>query len=212
MRENFLKLMLLTNKSNLPIDPYLKFVEKCIDGGVTCVQLREKSLSKDEIIHFGKLLKELLDSKNVPLIINDDIDLCLEIKASGVHLGQSDGCIKKARSALPDKIIGLSVNTKKQVQDSKLESIDYIGIGAIFETSTKPDIENIWGLEGLKEASLIASHPIVAIGGINEKNAKAIMNSGASGIAAISVFHNSQDCFLTTQNLIKIIDEAKKND
>lgn len=212
MKENFWQLTLVTNKGNAPTAPYLGFVEVCLKAGITCVQLREKSLTGEDLLDFGSSLKRLLDLYNVPLIVNDDVDLCIKLNASGVHLGQSDTKVTKARSALgTDKIIGLSVNTIEQIQTSLTLPIDYIGVGAIFPTHNKPDVETIWGLRGLSQASLVSSHPIVAIGGIDESNAFSVMNSGADGIAAIGAFHQAADPCLTTKNLIKITKEANND-
>ena len=212
MKENFWQLTLVTNKGNTPTAPYLEFIEVCLKAGITCVQLREKSLLHEDLWDFGSSLKRLLDLYNVPLIVNDDIDLCIKLCAFGVHLGQSDTEVTKARSTLgPDKIIGLSVNTIEQIQNSLTLPIDYIGVGAIFPTHNKPDVGTIWGLSGLNQASLVSSHHIVAIGGIDESNAFSVINSGADGIAAIGAFHDSKDPFLTTKNLIKIIKEANND-
>ena len=212
MKANFWQLTLVTNKGNTPTAPYLEFIEVCLKAGITCVQLREKSLPGEDLLDFGSSLKRLLDLYNVPLIVNDDIDLCIKLKACGVHLGQSDTEVTKARSALgTDKIIGLSVNTIEQIQSSLTLAIDYIGVGAIFPTNNKPDVETIWGLGGLNQASLVSSRTIVAIGGIDENNTFSIINSGADGIAAIGAFHQAADPFLTTKNLIKIIREANND-
>lgn len=212
MKENFWQLTLVTNKGSAPAAPYLEFIKVCLKAGITCVQLREKSLPQEELLHFGSSLKRLLDLYNIPLIVNDDIDLCIKLSAFGVHLGQSDTEVTKARSALgADRIIGLSVNTIKQIQNSLTLPIDYIGVGAIFPTHNKPDVETIWGLSGLSQASLVSSRPIVAIGGIDESNTFSVINSGADGIAAIGAFHQAADPFLTTKNLIKIIDGANND-
>ncbi|PPE05359.1 thiamine phosphate synthase [Holospora curviuscula] len=212
MKENFLQLMLVTNKGNTPTVPYLEFIEACLKGGVTCVQLREKSLLHEDLLYFGSALKRLMDVYNVPLIVNDDIDLCIKLRAFGVHLGQADTEITKARSVLgSDKIIGLSVNTMVHIQNSLTLPIDYIGVGAIFPTNNKPNIETIWGLDGLNHAFLVSSRPIVAIGGIDESNAFSVINSGANGIAAIGAFHQAKDPFLTTKNLINIIKEGNND-
>ena len=209
MKENFARLTLVTNKGHLSVQEYLKFIELCVKAGVTAVQLREKLLLYEDLQYFGQLLKNLLDLNGIPLIINDNIDLCLQLDASGVHLGQTDGDPIKARSMLgPDKIIGLSVNNFPQIANSNNLPIDYIGVGAIFSTKNKPDIETIWGLEGLKKVSQLASHRIIVIGGIEESNALSAINSGANGIAGIGVFHDAADPYQTTQNLIKIINKA----
>jgi thiamine-phosphate pyrophosphorylase len=209
MKENFWLLTLVTNKGNTSTASYLEFIEVCLKAGITCVQLREKSLPNEELFHFGSLLKRILDLYNIPLIVNDDIDLCIKLRAFGIHLGQSDTAITQARSALgASKIIGSSINTIEQIQSSLTLAVDYIGVGAIFPTNNKPDVETIWGLSGLNQASLVSSLPIVAIGGIDESNAFSVINSGADGIAAIGAFHYSKDPFLTTNNLIKIIKEV----
>ncbi|MFY7697959.1 MAG: thiamine phosphate synthase [Legionella sp.] len=209
MKEKFWQLTLVTNKGSAPTAPYLEFIERCLKAGITCVQLREKSLPNEDLLHFGSSLKHLLDLYNVPLIINDEPYLCIKLGAFGIHLGQSDMNVRKARAVLgADKIIGLSVNTLKDVENALTLPIDYIGVGAIFPTHNKPNIETIWGLAGLRNASLISPYPIVAIGGIDESNTFSVINSGADGIAAIGAFHRAADPFLTTKNLITIIMEA----
>ncbi|MBS0350724.1 MAG: thiamine phosphate synthase [Proteobacteria bacterium] len=209
MKNNFHRLTLITNKGELPTQAYLKFVELCVNAGVTCVQLREKLLSRKKLLYFGQSLKNLLDLNNIPLIINDHIDLCVQLNAAGVHLGQSDGDPIKARSILgSSKLIGLSVNTLQQVQSSNFLPLDYIGIGAIFPTKNKFDIETIWGVAGLKKALKIAAHPIIAIGGINENNIFSVINCGVQGVAAIGAFHDAADPYLATKKLITIINEV----
>lgn len=205
-----LSLTLVTNKANQPLNSYLEFVEECLRAGVTSVQLREKSLPYTQLLEFGTALKSLSNAYNAPLIINDHPRLCLELDAAGVHLGQSDQDIKSTRKLLGNKLIGLSVNTIEQVLDSNSLPVDYIGVGTIFETSSKKDIETKWGLDGLKNVSAIASHPIIAIGGINQENAADVIYSGASGIALIAALHNSNSPALTTRRLANIIQEAQK--
>ncbi|RZI45540.1 thiamine phosphate synthase [Rickettsiales endosymbiont of Peranema trichophorum] len=213
MNNSFLQLMLVTNKHNIPTDAYLQFVEACLKAGVTSVQLREKSLQLKQFLQFGQSLKYLLDSYNVPLIVNDQLEACIKLKANGIHLGQSDTPITTARAALgPDKIIGLSVNTITEAQNAQTysQSIDYIGVGPIFPTNNKPNVQTVWGLTGLTQVALLSSLPIVAIGGIDTDNAASVMRAGATGIAAIGLFHNAQDPFLITKNLITIITKANQ--
>lgn len=186
-----LELILVTNKQNQSIQSYLDFIKDCAKSGITAVQLREKSLSEKDILAFGLQLKELLDSFNIPLIINDDLELCLKVNAHGLHLGQSDGAITEARKALGyEKILGLSTNNYEQVRKANSLPIDYIGVGSIFPTKNKPDIETIWGIEALQEVKNISQHPIVAIGGINHTNVHDVIKAGVSGVAAIEAFHN----------------------
>ncbi|CAM0117806.1 thiamine phosphate synthase [Rhabdochlamydiaceae symbiont of Dictyostelium giganteum] len=210
MKDHCPRLMLITNKGGSSTSSYLELIESYVKSGVTSVQLREKSLSKEELLSFGTSLKNLLDLYHIPLIINDHIDLCLKLNASGVHLGQSDEEILRARAILgPDKIIGLSVNTVVQVKEANLLPLSYIGVGAIFPTISKLNVETIWGLKGLREVAAIALHPIVALGGINESNAHSVICSGAFGIAAIRAFHHTVSPHQTATQLMNNIHGEK---
>ncbi|MFC4892711.1 thiamine phosphate synthase [Pseudofrancisella aestuarii] len=204
-----LKLILVTNKQDQPISDYLEFIKICATSGITSVQLREKTLSGHDLLLFGQKLKKLLDALNIPLIVNDNIELCLKLNAYGLHLGQSDGNIQKAKELLgPNKILGLSTNNLEQIKIANNLPVDYLGVGSIFPTRNKPNIETIWGINNLKEAYKISKYPIVAIGGINNTNAKNVLQTGAYGIAAIEAFHN-QNSQENCQNLRRIVDERK---
>lgn len=205
MKDNFLKLTLVTNKSNSSLNDYLHFIAICAKSGLSAVQFREKNLSAQEGLEFAKHLQVLLMPFEIPMIVNDDIELCLKINAAGLHLGQTDGDVQRARQLLgPNKIIGLSVNTISQLERANDLPIDYGGIGAIFPTQNKPNIQTIWGLEGLKQAVKIAKFPMIAIGGIDESNAALVMETGVKGIAAIGAFHNSDSPETITKNLHNI--------
>lgn len=207
-KKNFWKVTLITNLGNSSLNDYLHFINTCAKAGITSLQLREKNLPYNDLFNFGKSLKNLLDTFNIPLIVNDNVNLCLELNAAGVHLGQSDGDIVNARTTLGSKkIIGLSVNTFEQIKTANKLPIDYIGLSAIFPSKSKPDVETIWGLPGLLQASSLSNHPIVAIGGINEDNLYSVRQSGASGIAAIGVFHNAHNPYTTTKNIRKICEK-----
>ncbi|MCE2992681.1 MAG: thiamine phosphate synthase [Alphaproteobacteria bacterium] len=198
-------LTLVTNKGTKSLANYLQFVKNCIDAGITCVQLREKSYSYEELLCFGRQLKNLLDAYNIPLIINDHVSLCTELDAAGIHLGQSDQDPREARVLLGShKIIGLSIDNLQQAFLANDLPIDYIGVGAIFYTHSKTDIKTFWGLDGLEKVSSITHHPIIAIGGINLENALSIMYSGASGIAAISAFHDTNHPEISIRKLATI--------
>lgn len=201
----FYQLMLLTQWQQQP--DYMQFVTRCVRAGVTCVQLRDKHLSSAALYTLATQLKTQLAPYAVPLIINDDVDLALAVDAHGVHLGQSDGDIETARTKLGnDKIIGLSVNSLAELEQANTLPIDYVGIGAIFPTRNKPDIKTIWGINGLHQACALSHHPVVAIGGINSRNAQAVIAAGAQGIAAIDAFHQAtalENEIHTMQNVIK---------
>jgi thiamine-phosphate pyrophosphorylase len=187
----FYQLMLLTNQcTSLP--EYLQFITRCVRAGVSCVQLREKYLSSDALYDFAIQLKQCLAPYAVPLIINDDLSLALAIDADGVHLGQSDGDIHEARAQLgANKIIGVSINTLAELELANTLPVNYVGVGAIFPTRSKPDVKTIWGIEGLRQACMLSHHPVVAIGGIDSTTAQRVMDAGAQGIAAIGALHRA---------------------
>ena len=194
IKRPFYQVMLVTNKNNAPIDEYLQFIQRCAESGVTSVQCREKHLSDTELLSFGKALQEVLAPFNIPLLINDRLDIAIAINAAGVHLGQTDGDPSSARERLgPDKIIGVSIDSIANLHRSNLLPLDYVGIGSIFPTQNKSNVSTFWGTDGLNELTALSQHPVVAIGGIDERNAIEVINAGAAGIAAIGAFHDASD-------------------
>ena len=151
------------------------------------VQLREKDCCTREFIDLATRLKYKLRSFNVPLIINDRLDVALAANADGLHIGQSDMPYAMARQLLSkDKIIGLSVENMDQVLKANDLDVDYIGISPVFSTPTKTDTAQPFGLEGIRQVMAVSFHPAVAIGGINFTNATSIIRAGANGIAVVS--------------------------
>lgn len=190
----FYRLILVTQRATQPLNTYLYFVERCAKAGITSVQLREKNYSHAELVTFGKSLQAILKPYHIPLLINDNLRVALEIDADGVHLGQTDGDPWKARKLLgPNKSIGLSIDSIANLQHANTLPIDYVGVGSIFMTHNKTNITTYWGLSGLTELNKQSKHPIVAIGGIDDTNAADVYKAGAHGIAAIGAFHNSFD-------------------
>jgi len=156
-------------------------------------------------------LKQILDPLGIPLIINDDIGLALELDASGVHLGQTDGDPVLARELLgTNKIIGVSIDTRENLIKANELPIDYVGIGAIFPTLNKKNVATIWGTEGLKTLAAISRHPMIGIGGVNESNAAEVLLAGASGIAVIGALHDAPDPAQMVRRLRYIIDNEVK--
>lgn len=169
-------------------------VTEAVKGGVTMVQLREKDCSTREFINLASALMQQLKVLHIPLIINDRIDVALAVDADGVHIGQNDMPYKLARKLLgPDKIIGLSVESSEQVKEANILDIDYIGISPVFGTPTKTDTSEPFGLKGTAEAVKLSRHPAVGIGGINEKNAFEVMQTGLNGIAVVSGICSAPD-------------------
>ncbi len=163
-------------------------------GGVTIVQLREKEMSTGEFVELAKRLKALLSPLNIPLIINDRIDVALAADADGVHIGQSDMSYSDARQILGyDKIIGLSVESADEVIEANSLDVDYIGISPLHATPTKTDTHQPFGVEGCTRAANQTIHPSVAIGGINLGNIAETMGCGVDGVAVVSAIVSADD-------------------
>ncbi len=202
MKTPYYTLMLVTHKNNTPTRDYLQFIQCCAESGITALQLREKNASYPELLDLGQQLKHILAPFDIPLIINDNVTLAIELNADGVHLGQSDACPMSARERLgPEKIIGLSIDSLENLHDANQLPIDYVGVGAIYPTPTKHNVATIWGIDGLTMLSALSKHPIVAIGGINESNTDEVRRAGAHGIAVISALHDSTNPQNTVNNL-----------
>lgn len=201
---------LVTSGEGLGEETFFSILQKTLEGGISLVQLREKQCSSREFLRRGKKVKKLLDSYGVPLIINDRVDVALALGASGVHLGQSDLPYEEARKILgPQAIIGISVENTKQLQEvSKYPGISYLGISAVFPSTTKSDTPHIWGLAGLREARKSTELPLVAIGGMGEENAKKVFEAGADMIALVSAIMESPNPKKTVQNLKSLYCQA----
>lgn len=162
-------------------------VQAAIAGGVTMVQLRDKSASTERLIAVAKELKQLMFGTGVPLIINDDIQAARAADADGVHIGQSDDGPKLARELLgPEKIIGLSCETVYRVRNAPLELLDYLGLGPVLATNTKGDHDDPIGFGGLKQLAAATALPTVAIGGLKHHHCHHALNAGVDGIAVVS--------------------------
>jgi thiamine-phosphate pyrophosphorylase len=189
----------------------INIVKQALKGGVTVVQLREKELSTRQFVERASELKKILKPYNVPLIINDRVDIALAIEADGVHIGQSDMPLEMVKKIVPgNMIIGLSVETVQQVREAEGLEVDYLGVSPIFSTPTKTNFdERPWGLEGLRKARAISKHIIVGIGGINADNAEDVIKAGADGIAVVSGICSADDPETASRELIKIVRNSK---
>ena len=195
MIKHALKLCLITDAQHKPLTDYLAFIHHAVMGGVTMVQLREKSLSAIKLRDMATQLKALLTPLHIPLIINDHVELAEEINADGVHLGQTDSGVLEARQCLgPDKIIGLSIESFAELEAAnRLSCIDYVAASAVFPSASKQNCKTIWGLDGLSKLVRLSNHLVVAIGGINQHNITDVLLHGACGVAVISAIHSQSD-------------------
>lgn len=192
-RSEELRLYAITDRHWLNGETLYQQVEKALNGGVTFLQLREKNLAEEDFIKEAREIKELCRKYNVPLIINDNVEIAREIDADGVHVGQSDMEAGDVRDRLgPDKIIGVSARTVEQALLAEAHGADYLGVGAVFSTSTKLDARNV-SRETLREICKAVRIPVVAIGGITRDNVKELTGCGADGIAVISAVFAQQD-------------------
>ena len=203
------RLYLVTERSLARGRSIAWLVEAAVRGGVTAVQLREKSCPTSDFVQLGRELKKLLASHQVPLIVNDRVDLALEIGADGVHIGQHDMDSGRARRLLgPDAIIGLSIETVEQARAAVSLDVDYLGVGPVFATATKMDAAPPLGLAALARVRAISRHRVVAIGGIGLENARQAIRSGADGVAVVSAICAAGDPERAARDLRQSIDAA----
>jgi thiamine-phosphate pyrophosphorylase len=165
----------------------LEVICAAVAGGAGVVQLREKNLSTRAFVALAVAVKERLAPLCVPLLINDRLDVALAADADGVHVGQDDMPAGLARQLLgPDKLLGLSVHTPEEALTAEDADVDYLGVGPIFATKTKPDAKAPIGLAGLARIRAATGRPLVGIGGIGPENAAGVIRAGAAGVAVVS--------------------------
>ena len=192
-----------------------EIVEAAIEGGIDAVQLREKGTSAQHRIELGERLRKLTGEAGVDLIVNDRIDIAYAIGADGVHLGQSDPSVSTAREILgPAATIGVSVSTVSEARLAAISGADYLGVGAIYGTDSKPDAETAddgLGVDQLAKIVEAVTIPVIAIGGITAENAAGPIAAGASGVAAISAITAADDPTAATRELrAAVVDTADK--
>lgn len=199
-----LKLYAITDRTWLRGRTLEEQVKESLDGGVTILQLREKHLSEIEFLEEAKKIKKLCREYNVPFIINDSIDVALKCDADGVHVGQDDMEAGDVRAKIGnDKIIGVSARTVEQAILAEKNGADYLGVGAVFNTSTKLDANHI-SKETLKLICDAVSIPVVAIGGITRDNVIELSGTGIDGIAVISSIYAKENITLAAEELLKL--------
>lgn len=203
-------LYLVTNSEILKETKLSKAIKEAIKGGVSVVQLREKKMPYNEFLNLARKIKKITDYYNTPLIINDNIKIANEIDANGVHVGQNDDTLTKAREILGrDKIIGVSVSNLIEAKKAQIGGANYVGIGTIFFTSTKEDIKKPIGLNGLKKIASETPIAKVAIGGINLQNVQDVMSCGVDGVAVVSAILSSDNIAETSSQFLEKIEEIK---
>ena len=180
-------------------------VEDALKGGITLFQFREKgkgALEGKEKLEVAIKLKNLCKKYNVPFIVNDDIELALEIDADGVHVGQDDLGVDEIRKLMPNKIIGLSIGNEEELKQSKVEYVDYVGVGPVYVTQSKDDAGGAIGYEGLElMRRFLPQMPLVAIGGIQTQHIKDVMKTNVDGVSIISAISYSDNIEKTVREM-----------
>ena len=188
----------------------LEIAGAAIRGGVSCIQLREKTCSTREFIDESLAIRSLLAQHGIPLIINDRVDVALAVKADGIHLGQKDMPCRMARQIIPESmIVGISVESLDDAIAAQKDGADYLGVSPIYPTPTKTDTAQALGLEGLRSIRSEVNLPLVGIGGLNADNAAAVIYNGADGVAVVSAIVAADDPEAATRDLIEIVRLAK---
>lgn len=194
----------LTTDNSSDVERFLKTIEEAIIGGTTVVQLREKTADTLDFYNLALKVKEITSRYDVPLIINDRVDIALAIDADGVHVGQSDMPCDIARKLIGDeKILGVSANTIEEAKKAERDGADYIGTGAVFPTSTKDDADSVSKKELIDIVESI-NIPVVAIGGINTENAHELAGTGIAGLSVVSAIMSSDNPKKSSEELLNI--------
>lgn len=207
MREIDYRLYLVTDRKQPAPGTFEKVVEEALKGGVTLVQLREKEGDTGLLYERAVKLKQITKAYHVPLIIDDRIDIMMAADADGVHLGQSDMPAALARKLIgPDKIMGVSAGSLEEAVKAEKEGADYLGVGAMFPTTTKKDAD-ITTPETLRKIMDTVQIPVVTIGGMNEKTIPLFKGHGLSGFAVVSAIMASREPEKAARKLKRIIDD-----
>lgn len=186
-------LYFITDSSTVPAEKFLPSVEAACKGGATIIQLREKNKSTREYMELASAVHEITSRYNVPLIIDDRVDVALAIGAEGVHVGQTDMPVAVARKLMgPGKIIGATTKTVPQALEAYEQGADYCGVGAIYPTTTKV-VTILTSVDTLKEIVKAVPIPVNAIGGLNKDNIHVLTGSGIAGICAVSAIQKAAD-------------------
>lgn len=210
MKKEDLLLYAITDRSWLGEETLIEQVEKALEGGITMLQIREKNLPEEEFLKEALEIQKLCKLYNVPLIINDNVELAKKIDADGVHVGQGDMEAGKVRALLgPDKIIGVTAKTIEQAKYAQENGADYLGVGAVFSTGTKKDALMITH-EKLQEICSAVEIPAVAIGGITRENVEQLAGRGMAGVAVVSAIFAQKEIEDATKELKEVVTKMIK--
>ena len=207
MNRESLKLYLVTNRYQDSLENFLEKVETACRSGVTIIQLREKNLTTNQYYHLAKQVKEITDAYQVPLIIDDRLDICLAVDAAGLHIGDDELPVSVARQVLgPKKILGVTAKTVKRALEAETSGADYLGTGAIFPTRTKENAP-ITLISTLKTICQTVAIPVVAIGGLTSENIDQLAATGIAGVAVVRDLMQAEDIEAKAQAFLTKLDD-----
>ena len=207
MNREALRLYLVTNRYQDSLESFLEKVETACRSGVTIVQLREKNLTTNQYYQLAKQVKEITDAYQVPLIIDDRLDVCLAVDAAGLHIGDDELPVSVARQVLgPEKILGVTAKTVKRALEAEEGGANYLGTGAIFPTTTKENAP-ITLISTLKTICQRVAIPVVAIGGLTSENIEQLIGTGIAGVAVVRDLMQAEDIEEKTQAFLTKLDD-----
>ncbi|WP_049485388.1 thiamine phosphate synthase [Streptococcus oralis] len=207
MNRKALRLYLVTNRYQDSLESFLEKVETACRSGVTIIQLREKNLTTNQYYQLAKQVKEITDAYQVPLIIDDRLDVCLAVDAAGLHIGDDELPVSVARKVLgPKKILGVTAKTVKRALEAEEGGADYLGTGAIFPTRTKENAP-ITLISTLKTICQTVAIPVVAIGGLTSENIDQLAATGIAGVAVVRDLMQAEDIEAKTQAFLTKLDD-----
>ena len=207
MNREALRLYLVTNRYQDSLQSFLEKIETACRSGVTIVQLREKNLTTNQYYQLAKQVKEITDAYQVPLIIDDRLDVCLAVDAAGLHIGDDELPVPVARQVLgPEKILGVTAKTVKRALEAEEGGADYLGTGAIFPTTTKENAP-ITLISTLKTICQRVAIPVVAIGGLTSENIDQLIGTGIAGVAVVRDLMQAEDVEAKTQAFLTKLDD-----
>lgn len=207
MNREALRLYLVTNRYQDSVESFLGKIEKACRSGVTIVQLREKNLTTNQYYQLANQVKEITDAYQVPLIIDDRLDVCLAVDAAGLHIGDDELPVSVARQVLgSEKILGVTAKTVKRALEAEEGGADYLGTGAIFPTTTKENAP-ITLISTLKTICQRVAIPVVAIGGLTSENIDQLIGTGIAGVAVVRDLMQAEDIEAKTQAFLTKLDD-----